>query len=231
MTPLGLLGPLSQDWLQQNKVIGCPHPHVYSDHFLLLVELEMVPTITAAMNGVVTHRWVDIFLFQYLTIDIKNSKYNSCYQIKYFVLFIWQIIVLFSPHSVVPYGYYGQYIPHHYAPVYYYPGFFWLTKNLKFSKSKFHLNLVLKWVHPSGLYDIVCVRNVSYNVFWMGGMIWWLWGCNNIYILMCICQCKFIFFFNFDEFLSVKLPKMHQTMCYYKFSKICRYLGHFRFVF
>ncbi|XP_018560799.1 CCR4-NOT transcription complex subunit 6-like [Anoplophora glabripennis] len=56
MTPLGLLGPLSQEWLQQNKVIGCPHPHVYSDHFPLLVELEMVPTITAAMNGVVTLR-------------------------------------------------------------------------------------------------------------------------------------------------------------------------------
>lgn len=56
MTPLGLLGPLSQDWLQQNKVIGCPHPHVYSDHFPLLVELEMIPTITASMNGLIGHR-------------------------------------------------------------------------------------------------------------------------------------------------------------------------------
>ncbi|XP_074038290.1 CCR4-NOT transcription complex subunit 6-like twin isoform X2 [Leptinotarsa decemlineata] len=54
MTPLGLLGPLSQEWLQQNKVIGCPHPHVYSDHFPLLVELEMTPTITPAMK--VIHR-------------------------------------------------------------------------------------------------------------------------------------------------------------------------------
>lgn len=51
MTPLGLLGPLSQDWFKESKVIGCPHPHVYSDHFPLLVELEMVPTLTAAMTG------------------------------------------------------------------------------------------------------------------------------------------------------------------------------------
>lgn len=56
MTPLGLLGPLSQEWLSQNKVIGCPHPHIYSDHFPLLVELEMMPTITSAMNGLVGHR-------------------------------------------------------------------------------------------------------------------------------------------------------------------------------
>lgn len=56
MTPLGLLGPLSQEWLQQNKVIGCPHPHVHSDHFPLLVELEMIPTITASMNGLISHR-------------------------------------------------------------------------------------------------------------------------------------------------------------------------------
>ncbi|XP_050300487.1 CCR4-NOT transcription complex subunit 6-like isoform X2 [Anthonomus grandis grandis] len=53
MTPLGLLGPISQDWITQNKVIGCPHPHVYSDHFPLLVELEMVPTISGPMNGII----------------------------------------------------------------------------------------------------------------------------------------------------------------------------------
>lgn len=53
MTPLGLLGPISQEWITQNKVIGCPHPHVYSDHFPLLVELEMVPTIAGPMNGII----------------------------------------------------------------------------------------------------------------------------------------------------------------------------------
>lgn len=30
MTPLGLLGPLNPDWLKDNKVIGCPHPHIPS---------------------------------------------------------------------------------------------------------------------------------------------------------------------------------------------------------
>ncbi|CAH1127098.1 unnamed protein product [Ceutorhynchus assimilis] len=56
MTPLGLLGPISQEWISQNKVIGCPHPHVYSDHFPLLVELEMVPTISGPINGIVRYR-------------------------------------------------------------------------------------------------------------------------------------------------------------------------------
>lgn len=41
MVPLGLLGPLSLEWLQENRVQGCPHPHIPSDHFPLLVELEM----------------------------------------------------------------------------------------------------------------------------------------------------------------------------------------------
>lgn len=30
MTPLGLLGPLAPEWLRENKVIGCPHPHIPS---------------------------------------------------------------------------------------------------------------------------------------------------------------------------------------------------------
>ncbi|KDR21473.1 CCR4-NOT transcription complex subunit 6-like-B [Zootermopsis nevadensis] len=30
MTPLGLLGPLATEWLRENKVVGCPHPHVPS---------------------------------------------------------------------------------------------------------------------------------------------------------------------------------------------------------
>jgi CCR4-NOT transcription complex subunit 6 len=42
MVPLGLLGPISADWLRENKVAGCPHPHIPSDHFPLLVELELV---------------------------------------------------------------------------------------------------------------------------------------------------------------------------------------------
>ena len=30
MVPLGLLGPLASEWLRDNKVVGCPHPHVPS---------------------------------------------------------------------------------------------------------------------------------------------------------------------------------------------------------
>jgi len=41
MTPLGLLGPLDNSWLGCNKIVGAPHPVIPSDHFPLLVELEM----------------------------------------------------------------------------------------------------------------------------------------------------------------------------------------------
>ncbi|KAF4522157.1 hypothetical protein B566_EDAN010417 [Ephemera danica] len=55
MTPLGLLGPLNPDWMRENKVVGCPHPHVPSDHFPLLVELEMRPSGVPApsSNGLI----------------------------------------------------------------------------------------------------------------------------------------------------------------------------------
>jgi CCR4-NOT transcription complex subunit 6 len=41
MRPLGVLGPLDPEWFRQYKVIGCPHPHIPSDHLPLLVEIEM----------------------------------------------------------------------------------------------------------------------------------------------------------------------------------------------
>jgi len=41
MKPLGILGPISEDWLKESKIIGCPHPHIPSDHFSLLVELGL----------------------------------------------------------------------------------------------------------------------------------------------------------------------------------------------
>lgn len=58
MVPLGLLGPLSSDWLRENKVVGCPHPHIPSDHFPLLVELELayLGTNSSAGNGVIGRR-------------------------------------------------------------------------------------------------------------------------------------------------------------------------------
>ncbi|XP_063632199.1 CCR4-NOT transcription complex subunit 6 isoform X1 [Cydia splendana] len=55
MTPLGLLGPLSQDWFREHKVVGCPHPHIPSDHFPLLVELEMCPA-SGNSNGLIGRR-------------------------------------------------------------------------------------------------------------------------------------------------------------------------------
>lgn len=45
MRVLGVLGPLDPEWLQTNKIVGCPHPNVPSDHFSLLVEFELNPTI------------------------------------------------------------------------------------------------------------------------------------------------------------------------------------------
>jgi len=56
MTPLGILGPLDSDWLRENKVQGCPHPHVPSDHFSLLVELEMTQARADPANGLIGHR-------------------------------------------------------------------------------------------------------------------------------------------------------------------------------
>ncbi|CAF3245011.1 unnamed protein product [Rotaria socialis] len=44
MRVLGVLGPLDPEWLQTNKIVGCPHPNVPSDHFSLLVEFELNPT-------------------------------------------------------------------------------------------------------------------------------------------------------------------------------------------
>lgn len=44
MRVLGVLGPLDPEWLQTNKIVGCPHPHIPSDHFSLLVEFELSPS-------------------------------------------------------------------------------------------------------------------------------------------------------------------------------------------
>ena len=41
MNLLGLLGPMDENWFTDNKVVGCPHPHIPSDHFALFVEFEL----------------------------------------------------------------------------------------------------------------------------------------------------------------------------------------------
>ncbi|XP_047673951.1 CCR4-NOT transcription complex subunit 6-like [Tachysurus fulvidraco] len=50
MNVLGLLGPLETQWLVDNSIIGCPHPHVPSDHFSLLAQLEYHPPLSS-LNG------------------------------------------------------------------------------------------------------------------------------------------------------------------------------------
>ncbi|KAJ6217122.1 hypothetical protein RDWZM_008279 [Blomia tropicalis] len=41
---LGVLGPLDTNWLRENKIYGCPHQYIPSDHFPLVAELEMTPS-------------------------------------------------------------------------------------------------------------------------------------------------------------------------------------------
>ena len=41
MKPLGILDTVDSGWFQEHKILGCPHPIVPSDHFLLLTELQM----------------------------------------------------------------------------------------------------------------------------------------------------------------------------------------------
>ena len=44
MRVLGVLGPLDPEWLQSNRIVGCPNPNVPSDHFSLLAEFELHPS-------------------------------------------------------------------------------------------------------------------------------------------------------------------------------------------
>lgn len=50
MRSLGVLGPIDINWFQDNRVIGCPNQNIPSDHFPLLVEIEM-PAFSAAPAG------------------------------------------------------------------------------------------------------------------------------------------------------------------------------------
>ncbi|XP_031672647.1 CCR4-NOT transcription complex subunit 6-like [Oncorhynchus kisutch] len=54
MSVAGLLGPLESRWLTDNNITGCPHPHIPSDHFSLLAQLELHPPLTTSsscLNG------------------------------------------------------------------------------------------------------------------------------------------------------------------------------------
>ncbi|VDM37689.1 unnamed protein product [Toxocara canis] len=41
---LGVLGPLDMTWVQANKIIGFPHPHVPSDHVPIMAQYAIIPT-------------------------------------------------------------------------------------------------------------------------------------------------------------------------------------------
>ncbi|XP_072243387.1 CCR4-NOT transcription complex subunit 6-like [Leuresthes tenuis] len=50
MSALGVLGPLDSQWLIDNSITGCPHPHIPSDHFSLLAQLELHPSLPHPLN-------------------------------------------------------------------------------------------------------------------------------------------------------------------------------------
>ncbi|XP_040010557.1 CCR4-NOT transcription complex subunit 6-like [Xiphias gladius] len=50
MSVLGQLGPLDSQWLIDNNITGCPHPHIPSDHFSLLAQLELHPPLPHPLN-------------------------------------------------------------------------------------------------------------------------------------------------------------------------------------
>ncbi|KAG9480620.1 hypothetical protein GDO78_012207 [Eleutherodactylus coqui] len=52
MDVLGILGPLDPQWMAENNITGCPHPHIPSDHFSLLTQLELHPPLLPLINGV-----------------------------------------------------------------------------------------------------------------------------------------------------------------------------------
>lgn len=43
LRPLGVLGPPDPSWFDENRVHGCPHPQIPSDHLPLLAQFELSP--------------------------------------------------------------------------------------------------------------------------------------------------------------------------------------------
>lgn len=41
---LGYLGPIDMNWLDQNKIVGFPTPHIPSDHLPILAHFAVIPT-------------------------------------------------------------------------------------------------------------------------------------------------------------------------------------------
>ncbi|PAA52628.1 hypothetical protein BOX15_Mlig018267g2 [Macrostomum lignano] len=47
---IGYLDMIPESWFAQNGILGCPHPHISSDHFSLLAELELLPASGSSSN-------------------------------------------------------------------------------------------------------------------------------------------------------------------------------------
>ena len=39
MQPFGLLGPVDEEWLKENKIMGCPQPHITSGKVFTFIRL------------------------------------------------------------------------------------------------------------------------------------------------------------------------------------------------
>jgi len=48
---LSVLAPIDHSWFSQNKIIGCPHPHVPSDHLPLVATYSLVPPMWVNTGG------------------------------------------------------------------------------------------------------------------------------------------------------------------------------------
>ena len=42
----GVMGLQDEEWFKANKIVGCPHPFVPSDHFPLFAEFSLPATYT-----------------------------------------------------------------------------------------------------------------------------------------------------------------------------------------
>ncbi|CAH0399255.1 unnamed protein product [Chilo suppressalis] len=69
MTPLGLLGPLSQDWFREHKVVGCPHPHIPSGQYILYTEQSMTLLGLQSKTGSGSTRWWAVPIRTYLHVS------------------------------------------------------------------------------------------------------------------------------------------------------------------
>lgn len=62
MTPLGLLGPLAPEWFKDNKVLGCPHPHIPSGKKYLIK--RFIPILYSLFSGKLNIVLLICFFFQ-----------------------------------------------------------------------------------------------------------------------------------------------------------------------